>query len=170
MSNEKKPTSPSSGSGGTPVGCTTAPCPYAKKGSMTPEQAQKFMDGFKKTDIPFDYPPDCCYARARVMCDDMEKQGYDSQKLWSEGNLAAQKSDGTPVTFPDKNGNPEPVRWHYHVAPIVDVRQPDGSVSPRILDPSLSDKPLTVTFSDGRKVSATKRGMASAQSKMKLLR
>lgn len=30
MSKEKKPTPPSSGSGGTPAACTTAPCPLAK--------------------------------------------------------------------------------------------------------------------------------------------
>jgi hypothetical protein len=111
---------------------------------MTEAEAQSFMDQFKKTDIPFDYPPDCCYARARVMCDKLEQKGFASEKLWSEGNLAAQKPDGTPVTFPDKYGNPEAVTWHYHVAPIVDVVQPDGSVEKRILDPSLSDKPLSV--------------------------
>lgn len=127
-----------------PVCGATAPCPYASKKTMTEAEAQSFMDQFKKTDIPFDYSPDCCYARARVMCDIMEKQGFESNKLWSEGNLAARKPDGTPVTFPDKNGDPRAVTWHYHVAPVVDVEQPGGGVEKRVLDPSLSDKPLTV--------------------------
>ena len=130
--------------GDNPVGGTSAPCPNALNKSMTEAEAQAFMDQFKNTDIPFDYPPDCCYARARIMCDMMEKQGFASDKLWSEGNLAAQKSDGSPVTFPDSNGNPNAVTWHYHVAPIVNVEQPGGGVEPRILDPSLSDKPITV--------------------------
>jgi hypothetical protein len=111
---------------------------------MTAAEAQGFMDQFRATDIPFDYPVDCCYARARVMCDMMEKKGFASEKLWSEGDLTAHKSNGAPVTFPDRDGNPSAVRWHYHVAPIVNVTQPDGGVEKRILDPSLSDKPLKV--------------------------
>lgn len=144
MSDEKKPTPPTAGAGATPVACTTTGCPKAGKKSMSAAEAQAFMDDFKKTDIPFDYPPDCCYARARVMCDEMEKKGFESQKLWSEGHLAAKKANGDAVTFPDRNGAPKAVTWHYHVAPIVNVEQPDGSVSPRVLDPSLSDTPLTV--------------------------
>ncbi|MDD5036983.1 MAG: protein-glutamine glutaminase family protein [Methylococcaceae bacterium] len=142
MSDEKKPTPPSSAGGGNPAACTTAACPL--KHSMTPAEAQSLMDEFKKTDVPFDYPVDCCYARARMMCDMMEKKGFASEKLWSKGNLAAKKADGTPVTFPDRNGNPQAVQWGYHVAPIVDVEQPGGGVEKRVLDPSLSDKPLTV--------------------------
>jgi len=142
----KGTTSPASGSGGTPAACTTSPCPKAKvgKATMTEAEAQQFMDDFKKTDIPFDYPPDCCYSRARKMCDIMEKKGFSSQKLWSEGRLRATRADGSPVTFPNEQGVATPVTWHYHVAPIVNVQTPDGKTSPRILDPSLSDKPLTV--------------------------
>lgn len=142
MSGRKDPTPPSSGGGATPVAGTVTPCPLKK--SMTEAEAQSFMDQFKKTDVPFDYPPDCCYARARVMCDMMEKKGFVSEKLWSKGNLTATKADGNPVTFPNRSGDPQTVQWGYHVAPIVDVEQPDGGVEKRVLDPSLSDKPLTV--------------------------
>lgn len=137
-----KPTKPSSKGGPTPASSTVTPCPLKKV--MTQSEAQNFIDKFKKTDIPFDYPPDCCYARARVMCDMMEREGFESEKLWSEGNLAAKKPNGALVTFPDSNGNPQAVRWHYHVAPLVNVQQADGSVEKRILDPSLSNKPLTI--------------------------
>lgn len=142
MTWRRDPTHPRVGGGATPVACTTAPCPLSR--AMTPEVAQSLMDQFKKTAIPFDYPPDCCYARARVMCDLMEQQGYASEKIWSEGNLTATHADGSQVTFPDRNGDPQVVQWHYHVAPIVNVRQPDGSVERRVLDPSLADEPLTV--------------------------
>jgi hypothetical protein len=139
---KSKPTNPRSGNGATPTAGTKTPCPLKK--SMTEAQAQSFMDEFKKTDVPFDYPPDCCYARARVMCDMMEKKGFASEKLWSKGNLTAKKANGDPVTFPDEFGNPTVVQWGYHVAPIVNVEQPGGGVEQRVLDPSLSDKPLTV--------------------------
>ena len=147
MSDEKKPTPPCSGDGASPAALTAVECSDTaknSKNSMTETEAKNFMEEFKKTDIPFDYPPDCCYARARVMTDIMEQQGFASEKLWSEGKLNAQKSNGDPVTFPDHRGNARPVAWHYHVAPIVNVELPDGTVEKRILDPSLSDKPITV--------------------------
>lgn len=144
MSDGCKTSSPSVGRGGAPAASTTTACQSSLKKSMTQAEAESFMKEFKKTDIPFDYPPDCCYARARVMNDMMEKKGFASEKLWSEGRLQAKKPNGDPVVFPDRNGNPSPVTWHYHVAPIVKVEQPGGGVAPRILDPSLSDKPLTV--------------------------
>lgn len=143
MSDEKKPVPPQAGGGANPINCPIHGC-QAGKPSMSAAEAQRFMDEFKKSNIPFDYPPDCCYARARVMSDELAKQGYQSQKLWSEGNLAAKKADGSPVTFPNRHGQPTPVTWHYHVAPVVNVEQADGTVSPRVLDPSLADRPLTV--------------------------
>ena len=145
MKGNKKPTPPSSENGATPAVCITGKCPLALKNAMTEAEAQSFMDEFKKTDVPFDYPVDCCYARARIMCDKMEKKGFASEKLWSEGNLKPKKPDGNAVTFPNQSGSPQTVTWHYHVAPIVNVVQPNGSVARRILDPSLSDKPLSET-------------------------
>lgn len=115
-------------------------CPVPN-GVMTPAQAQAYMDKFKKTDIPFNYPVDCCYARARTMCAQMEKDGFNCQKFWYAGNLHPVNADGSTVTFPDAAS---PVTWGYHVAPMVPVQQPDGTVQQMIMDPSLSDKPLTV--------------------------
>ena len=113
--------------------------------TMYLSEAQAFMDSmdpFKGTVMPFDYPPDCCYSRARTMCDIMEKNGFVCKKLWYEGHLHPVKKDGSGVTFP----NPSyPVEWHYHVAPLMKVQQPDGSIQDMILDPSLSERPLTVT-------------------------
>ena len=53
-------------------GGNTQKCPHQL--SMSKTEAQTFMDEFKKTKIPFDYPPDCCYARARVMAEMIEKK------------------------------------------------------------------------------------------------
>jgi hypothetical protein len=125
-----------------PVAAPASPCPLMNK-SMTTEQAQKYMDDFKKTDIPFDYPVDCCYARARKMCDDIEADGYDCKKFWFSGAgtpLEPVDEHGAPVTFPSVGR----ITWNYHVAPQVPVIQPDGNTQQMILDPSLSDKPLTV--------------------------
>src|SRR5205085_10652258 len=61
-------------------------CPANK--TMTVGRAQQYMDEFDKQrdKIPFDYTPDCCYARARVMCDKIETDGYECRKFWYGGS------------------------------------------------------------------------------------
>jgi hypothetical protein len=144
VSDSRKLTSVSAAGGGKPaVPKQIVPCPA--KDSMTQAEAQSLMDEFKKNpDIPFDYPVDCCYARAAVMTDEMEKKGFASDKLWSQGNFAPRKADGKPVVFPGADGQDAAVTWNYHVAPLVKVDQPGGGVEQRVLDPSLSDRPLSV--------------------------
>lgn len=107
-------------------------------------EAQRLFDKLKaRKDIPFNYPPDCCYARASEMVDMLAKEGVESKKVWTYGTLVPLNPDGTNVRFPP-NASGVPVIWGYHVAPTICVRQPDGSVAEMVMDPSLSDKPLTV--------------------------
>lgn len=53
----------------------------------------------------------------------------------------------------------QPVRWGYHVAPTVLVRQPDGTCRDMVIDPSLRPNPMTVpeweAIMGGAAVSAT---------------
>ena len=104
--------------------------------------------------IPFDYPVDCCYTRAHVMARAMRKRGVIAGKVWyfaedwgkDNGSrpLTPMRADGTPVTFFDADtSTDEPVTWRYHVAPLVDVQQPDGTIVPMVIDPSLADGPVT---------------------------
>jgi hypothetical protein len=107
-------------------------------------EAQRLFNKLKaRKDIPFDYPPDCCYARATEMVDMLAAEGIQSKKVWTYGNLVPLKPDGSNVRFPPKPTG-APVAWGYHVAPTICVQQPDGTVSDMVMDPSLSDKPLTV--------------------------
>jgi hypothetical protein len=125
----------------TPPASPVSRCPA---GAITPQRAQEVFDKLKaRKDIPFDYPPDCCYARASVMCDAMKDMGIPCRKVWTSGELVPMKPDGAPVRFPPKPSGTQ-VTWGYHVAPVVDVAQPDGSCVPMVMDPSLSDRPLTV--------------------------
>ena len=118
-----------------------APCAAAS--GVSPQRAQQIFDQMRaRTDIPFNYPVDCCYARASEMCDAMQQAGVPSRKVWSYGDLHPTNPDGSPVRFPPGTG--QPVEWGYHVAPVIDVAQPDGSTVPMVMDPSLSDRPLTV--------------------------
>jgi len=73
------------------------PCP----GSLTEEEAQALFDDLKaRTEIPFDYPPDCCFARAQRMAQLMADRGIESKKAWAYGSLNPVNPDGSAVRFP----------------------------------------------------------------------
>lgn len=85
----------------------------------------------KAAPIPFKFASDGCYARAHKMRQMILNAGYDADKLFVYGNLAA--STGTCC-----------VGWVYHVAPLVNVKVANGTVQQRILDPSLFTTPVAV--------------------------
>ena len=97
--------------------------------------------------IPFHYPPDGCYARAHLMMELLSEKGYASRKVFavsrtSSGGpglrVATDYADDVPV------GDEPAVRWWYHVAPIIQVIQEDGSVSDMVLDPAMTNQPVSV--------------------------
>ncbi len=123
-----------------PAACVTT-CP---SGALTMTQAQALFDRLAAHgEIPFDYPPDCCYARAMEMGDLMAAEGVESRRVWTYGNLVPTKPDGSQVRFPPTPTG-TPVEWGYHVAPTVQVQQADGSVQPMVMDPSLTSGPVSV--------------------------
>jgi len=110
--------------------------------SVTPNEATVLFDKAKAdTKIPFDYPLDCCYSRAHEMCRQFETEGVECRKAWnyaSPGNSLRADTSKNAVT---PSGY---VEWRYHVAPLLAVKQPDGSVLDHIIDPSLHDGPVPV--------------------------
>jgi hypothetical protein len=137
----KKPTNHKAGSG--PGGCGGPSTP-------TPDSIFKTV---KKTNIPFNYPVDCCYTRADAMARLLKKQGITTRKIWlfaknwgtpgATPDLAPQVN-GAPVMFPNPvTGVMQPVRWVYHVAPIIEVPGPGGSKQIYVIDPSIANGPIT---------------------------
>lgn len=129
-----------------PPESTEEKCRNADKPLSEKEVKTLFAELAAAKTIPFDYPVDCCYTRAHVMSAMMEAKGIKSEKYWiymGDTPLAPTR-DGKPVTFFDPDtGKREPVTWGYHVAPTVKVTRADGSVEDMVIDPSLSDRPLT---------------------------
>jgi hypothetical protein len=107
-------------------------------GALTPAQAQAWFDRFKaRSDIPWNYPNDCCYNRAEVMDQEMKAAGVDAGKAW---NYAPDASHPLRVDTPnDPDGF---VEWGYHVAPTVPVLL-NGVATPMVLDPSIAPGPVT---------------------------
>jgi hypothetical protein len=126
------------------VGSPATPCATAK---MTPISPSKADDLFKKMAaqsdrIPFDYPVDCCSARAQEMCRMMKDDGVDCGKVWNYENPGPPPGPALIVDTPNVPGGK--VAWVYHVAPIVDVQGDDGVVRTMVIDPSIFDHPVTV--------------------------
>lgn len=128
-----------------------AKCPKRKTAILSEVEAQNIFDILAiESHIPFDYPPDCCYSRAHEMCRIMEENGVECKKYWlfdqhwgsskQKASLAPKDSHGKAILFPNLVGSK--VAWVYHVAPIVKVRKADGTVEDRIIDPSISSKPI----------------------------
>lgn len=110
-------------------------CP---KGALTPEAAQAWFDKFKqRSDIPWNYPNDCCYARAEVMAQELSKSGIDVGKEW---NYATDNDHWLKVYTRDAPKGY--VSWVYHVAPTVPVFT-NGKLIRMVIDPSITQGPVT---------------------------
>jgi hypothetical protein len=90
--------------------------------------------------IPFDYPFDCCTARAHEMCRILRRQGIRPEKVWNYGRNFDEE-ENTLVVITSSVGR---VAWYYHVAPVVNVRFSNGDTERMVLDPSMFDGPVTV--------------------------
>jgi uncharacterized Zn-binding protein involved in type VI secretion len=106
--------------------------------ALTPEQAQAWFNRFRNdTSIPWNYPNDCCYARAEIMAGQLRAAGVPVGKAWNYAPADGSLRVDTPN---DPSGH---VEWGYHVAPTVPVRGADGQVRNMVIDPSISDRPLS---------------------------
>ncbi|MFO0927386.1 MAG: protein-glutamine glutaminase family protein [Gemmataceae bacterium] len=90
-----------------------------------------------QTDLAFRYPTDGCYARAHLMCERLQKQGFKPRKIWSVAN-------GEELYARTKYTAKGYVTWAYHVAPMVRVRLDGEKQKWYVLDPSLFDGPVTL--------------------------
>lgn len=116
--------------------------PPAPDPPVSPQRAQELFDlmNARSCDpcaatapcIPFKYPTDGCFARAHEMVRLMQLEGEQPEKVWIFGSLVAGTSND-----PDCH-----VDWGWHVAPTLMVTT-SGSLEKRVIDPSLSDHPIT---------------------------
>jgi hypothetical protein len=127
-----------------------AKCP--PKEVLTEKEAEDlFRELSNNTQIPFDYPVDCCPARAHEMCRIMESRGIKSQKLFyfskdypNAADLGPKDQAGKSITFPNpRTGDREPFTWRYHVAPMVKMQKQGEPPGEYILDPSITKGPVT---------------------------
>lgn len=101
----------------------------SKKPLSESEVQELFRKAKNMQDIPFEYKYNGCYARAHVMARRFEEMGIPTQKVWIKGDLYVPGTD---------------IKWNYHVAPVVEVKGKNGLIHKFVIDPSLSDKAVTL--------------------------
>lgn len=149
---ERPEAPPPAGSGVSPVEQRArAAGPETTPGPVSEARANElFQQLAARSDLAYDWPRDCCYTRAQIACAALESAGASCSKIWVHGtsplgSLVPTKPDGTPVSVPSRYSlKPTPVRWLYHVAPVVPVLREDGTLTEMVLDPSLATRPVSV--------------------------
>lgn len=106
------------------------------------EALEEFQRLAAKPNIPFDYPDDCCTARAHEMYKLLRLRGFRCRKIWNYGGggVAAQSALRL-FTLHHPQGF---VRWSMHVAPLVRVDLGGGTVDDMVLDPAIFDRPARI--------------------------
>jgi hypothetical protein len=92
--------------------------------------------------IPFDYPFDCCTARAHEMCRILRERGFVPRKIWNYGDGWMRSPKRATLRVDTPFGSFD---WTYHVAPVVNVRRNSGAVRRMVLDPAILDRPELIS-------------------------
>ncbi len=130
---------------------TPGPVTGETAGGISVVNYAKALEVFKavaaRTDIAFRYVPDGCYARAHLMGLQMQALGLKPGKAWSFADDAFFRKikDAPPLVARSGNHPKGFVVWGYHVAPALKVRKQDGSVLVAVIDPSLAEKPVSLS-------------------------
>lgn len=111
--------------------------------SAVPEsQAEgEFRNLAGQPQIPFDYPFDCCTARAHEMCRILRERGVAARKIWNYGDGWTRKPKVATLIVETPNAPGGVARWTYHVAPVVAVKRLSGAIVTMVLDPSIMPGP-----------------------------
>ncbi|MFC4852600.1 protein-glutamine glutaminase family protein [Actinophytocola glycyrrhizae] len=92
---------------------------------------------FGNLPLPTRHPEDGCYYRAHKWTEALQAKGIDVRKVFVGRGLPPLKTMSSNA-LGATTGNPRPVVWGYHVAPVIAIQSPDGG-SPRhvVLDPAM---------------------------------
>jgi hypothetical protein len=93
--------------------------------------------------IPVNFADDGCYLRAHLWSLELNRLGASPAKVFA-ARTNPPLTVWTPYAPGSLMGDPAPVAWSFHVAPVVDVYGADGQPRPMVFDPVSADRPLTV--------------------------
>jgi len=104
-----------------------------------------FTESGTEAPVTFHYPANACYTRAYFMEQRLTALGYASRKEFvismQPGGLTVGSNYSNDTRAP---GMPATTNWWYHVAPVISVQRPNGTVVQMVMDPSLDNHPITI--------------------------
>jgi hypothetical protein len=119
---------------------------FAFRSTTTEAQAlAEFQNLAGQKHIPFDYPLDCCTARAHEMCRILRERNVIARKIWNYGSGWTKKPKVGTLHVETPNAPSGMVEWLYHVAPLLAVKKPSGAMLDMVFDPSIFNAPVLVT-------------------------
>ncbi len=117
-----------------PVPMAQAEAWYWQLHSVTVEHAERGT-----VPVTAEYPDEGCYLRAHLWARELLRWGAAPRKaIAAAARLTVMSANLRGATAAD----PKPVRWSYHIAPVVNVFGSGGAVVPIVLDPALGLGPM----------------------------
>lgn len=108
----------------------------AKTEPLSVTEAIALFDHLANMDhLAFDWAKEGCYARAHLMCREIQDLGHMPSKAWS-----FEEEFGLSLQTPARGQ----VQWWYHVAPALPVQRSNGAVEICVFDPAIYDGPVPV--------------------------
>lgn len=106
----------------------------AKTEPLSVTEAVALFDRLANMDhLAFDWAKEGCYARAHLMCREIQDHGHMPSKAW-----AFEEEKGLTLLTPEMGQ----VKWWYHVAPALPVQRANGDVQLCVFDPAIYDGPV----------------------------
>lgn len=107
--------------------------PVALPAITESEAARLYQEFAASAELPFRFLNDGCQARAQKMAQILLSRNLKLAKIFIKGRF--ELDNPHDVLWP--------VKWQYHVAPLVAVRAASGKTELRVLDPSLFAGPVS---------------------------
>lgn len=106
---------------------------------LSKAEALAVFERFANNDeLALNFTRDGCFARAHLMCRELEQLGHKASKAW-----AFEDPDNPRLRVLQADGRI--ADWRYHVAPALPVKDAHGGVTVYVFDPSMYDGPVTLS-------------------------
>lgn len=105
---------------------------------LTADKALTLFNTLEAMDLPHAHVREGCFARAHLMCREIEERGIPVSKAW----LIEERAKFMRPILPGRTASAEEAPYfRYHVAPCLSVEDFDGVVQEMVFDPSFFDGP-----------------------------
>ncbi len=111
--------------------------------TLSEAEARALFDELRRDEtFVWDYPDDCCLARAHRMCHIFHERGIGCEKIRAD-NPSGSWLGSFGLAIPRRDAPGEYMCVSFHIAPVIRVATERG-IEERVIDPALFDGPVTL--------------------------